>query len=155
MGVLLAKVLVLFAHPAQHNSRMNKMLARVARRLTDVTFVDLYADYPRFKIDIDREQERLDAHDVVVLQFPIYWYSSPSILKEWQDLVLEFGWAYGPGGTHLHGKKLVLAVTLGGARDAYGPDGQNFFDLRTLLEIFEDVPSIEPTADGWGLLFRH
>ena len=74
----------------------------------------------------------------MVLQFPIYWYSSPSILKEWQDLVLEFGWAYGPGGTHLHGKKLVLAVTLGGARDAYGPDGQNFFDLRTLLAPFDE-----------------
>ena len=51
-----------------------------------VTFVDLYAEYPRFEIDVDREQARLLAHDVIVFQNPLFWYSTPAILKEWQDL---------------------------------------------------------------------
>lgn len=143
----MAKVLVLFAHPAQHNSRVNKLLAKTARKTEGITFVDLYAEYPRFKIDVDREQGRLLTHDVLVLQFPVYWYSTPAILKEWQDLVLEFGWAYGPGGTRLHGKRMVAAVTLGGAKDAYGPEGQNKFDLRTLLT------PLEASANMCGMQF--
>ena len=38
-------------------------------------------------------------HDVVIFQFPLFWYSTPPILKQWQDIVLEYGWAYGEGGT--------------------------------------------------------
>ena len=147
MGSTLARVLVLFAHPAQHNSHMNRQLATVARRVEGVTLVDLYAEYPRFKIDIDKEQTRLLAHDVLVLQFPIYWYSTPSILKEWQDLVLEFGWAYGPGGTSLKGKKMITAVTLGGAETTYQSKGRNKFDLRTLLT------PLEATANTCGMEF--
>ena len=145
--VIVAKVLVLFAHPAQHNSRINRLLARSAKYTDGVTFVDLYAEYPRFKIDVDREQDRLLDHDVIVFQFPVYWYSTPAILKEWQDLVLEFGWAYGPNGNKLHGKQLVVAVTLGGAEDAYGQGGQNKFELRTLLT------PLEATANLCGMEF--
>ncbi len=57
---------------------------------------DLYEAYPDFGIDVGREQERLPAHDVVVFQHPLFWYSTAAILQEWKDLVLEHGWAYGP-----------------------------------------------------------
>ncbi len=143
----MAKVLVLFAHPALHHSRVNRQLADVARAETDVTFVDLYANYPRLKINTDAEQAALLEHDVVVMQFPFYWYSTPAILKEWQDLVLEFGWAYGPGGDKLHGKKLVPVVSLGGAEDAYHPTGRNKFELRELLA------PLEATANLCGMTF--
>lgn len=135
-------VLVIFAHPAQQHSRANRLLADVARQLDGITFVDLYARYPRFKIDVDAEQQALSAHDVIVLQFPIYWYSTPSIIKEWQDLVLEFGWAYGPGGNALQGKMMVPVVTLGGAEEAYRETGRNRFDLRTLLSPLEATASL-------------
>ena len=59
------------------------------------------------------------AHDIIVFQHPFYWYSSPAIIKEWQDLVLENGWAYGTGGNNLQGKYLMNAVSTGGNRDAY------------------------------------
>lgn len=129
----MARVLVLFAHPAQRHSRINRAMAEAAQSVKDVTFVDLYARYPRFKIDIDAEQAQLLEHDVIVLQFPIYWYSTPSILKEWQDLVLEFGFAYGPGGDSLAGKWLLPVVSLGGAEGAYQESGHNRFPLPTLL----------------------
>ena len=56
---------------------------------------DLYEAYPDFLIDVEAEQALLLEHDVIVFQHPVYWYSSPAILKEWQDLVLEHGFAYG------------------------------------------------------------
>ena len=62
----------------------------------------LYAAYPDFMIDVKREQQLLLDHDIIVLQHPFYWYSSPAIIKEWLDLVLENGWAYGTGGSNLH-----------------------------------------------------
>ena len=86
-------VLVLVAHPAMRRSRVNRRLTEAARGLDGVMVNDLYQRYPDFDIDVAREQQLLESHDVVVMQHPFYWYSTPAILKEWQDLVLEHGWA--------------------------------------------------------------
>lgn len=126
-------VLVIYAHPGQRFSRANAAMAAFARAVEGVTFVDLYAEYPRHDIRVDREQDRLRAHDAVVLQFPLYWYSTPSLLKEWLDLVLEHGFAYGHEGRALAGKTLQLAVTAAGPAEAYAPDGYQGFALRTFL----------------------
>lgn len=75
------KVLVLFAHPAPGRSEVNVPLFNEAKLNKHVTAVDLYAQYPDFNIDIEREQQRLVDHDVIVFLFPLYWYSTPSILK--------------------------------------------------------------------------
>ena len=114
-------------------------MADAARNAEGVTFVDLYAEYPRFDIDVDQEQRRLEAADVVIFQHPLYWYSTPSILKEWQDLVLEHGFAYGPNGKALEGKLLFCAVTAGGSQDAYCAGGYNNFTLRELLRPVEQT----------------
>lgn len=135
----MARVLVLFVHPAQHHSRANAEMARQARALDGITFVDLYGENPRHGIDADREQTRLLAHDIVVFQFPLFWYSSPSLLKEWMDLVLEHGFAYGHGGDRLAGKTLMLAITAAGPETAYQPDGYQHFPLRTFLTPFEQT----------------
>ena len=131
------RTLVLFAHPRTDRSEVNRHLLAAARAVDGVTVVDLYAEYPRFDIDVDREQERLLAHDAVVLQHPLYWYSSPAILKEWQDLVLEHGFAYGHDGHALDGKIAVNAVTCGATRDAYTAAGALGIELRDLLAPFE------------------
>ena len=89
------KILVLFAHPSQKRSEVNKPLFTQCLQHDDVTAIDLYREYPRFHIDIDKEQQRLIEHDVIIFMFPLYWYSTPAILKQWQDLVLEYGFAYG------------------------------------------------------------
>ncbi len=130
-------VLILFAHPALERSRVNRELIRAVRDLPGVTFHDLYQLYPDLDIDVAREQELLVAHDVVVMQHPFYWYSTPAILKEWQDLVLEHGWAYGHGGTALHGKQLVTATTAGGSKEAYCREGHNYCDMSEFLYPIE------------------
>ncbi len=132
-------VLVLYAHPASHKSRVNKRLAQAARAVQDVTFHDLYEAYPDFAIDVPTEQKLLQRHDVVVWQHPLYWYSTPAIFKEWQDLVLTHGWAYGSEGTALHGKRLLNALSTGGRRSAYCEVGYNRFTIRQLLAPMEQT----------------
>lgn len=140
-------VLVLFAHPSLDRSEVNRPLAEATAGVDGVTLVDLYAEYPQLDIDVDREQKRLLAHDVIVFMHPLYWYSTPAILKEWQDLVLEHGFAYGSGGTALAGKIFFCALTAGGAATAYCEQGYNHFTIRQLLT------PIEQTANLCGMVY--
>lgn len=127
------RLLVLFAHPAFQKSRVHARLAEQARQVAGVTFRDLYEEYPDFQIDVAAEQALLREHDVIVFQHPFYWYSSPALLKEWLDLVLEYNFAYGPRGTALRGKTWVSALSAGGSEAAYARTGQNYFTIAELL----------------------
>jgi len=135
----MARVLVLFAHPALERSRVNRRLVEAVSGLAGVRFHDLYEAYPDFDVDVRREQELLVAHDLIVLQHPMFWYSTPALLKQWQDLVLEHGWAYGTGGTALAGKRVLSALTTGGGEAAYARDGLNRFTIRELLAPIEQT----------------
>jgi len=135
----MSRLLVYYAHPGHKYSHANSRMARVAAALDGITFVDLYHDYPRFDIDADVEQQRLVEHDVVLFQFPMFWYSTPSILKEWQDLVLEHGFAYGSGGDRLAGKRMLLAITAAGPTDAYAPGGYQHYPIRDFLRPLEQT----------------
>ena len=136
------QVLVLFAHPRPDRSEVNVVLSKAAARVDGVTVVDLYADYPTFEIDVEREQQRLLDHDVIVFQHPVYWYSSPALLKEWQDLVLEYGFAYGEGGTALEGKVLLNAVSAGARRDVYAREGGYEYELKDFFAPFEQTAKL-------------
>jgi glutathione-regulated potassium-efflux system ancillary protein KefG len=138
----MARLIVYYAHPGHRYSHANKAMWRRARRVEGITHVDLYEEYPRFDIDIDLEQERLLEHDVILFQFPMFWYSTPSLIKEWEDLVLEHGFAYGSGGTALAGKTLMLAVTAAGPREAYTHEGYQHHDIRTFLTPLEQTAAL-------------
>jgi glutathione-regulated potassium-efflux system ancillary protein KefG len=135
----MARVLVLFAHPALEKSRIHRAMAEAVPQGPALTFHDLYEQYPRLDIEVAREQSLLAAHDVVVLQFPFYWYSTPPHLKQWEYLVLEHGWAYGSKGTALQGKALMCAIRTGGRQVAYQEDGYNRFTVRQLLSPNEQT----------------
>jgi glutathione-regulated potassium-efflux system ancillary protein KefG len=127
------RVLVLYAHPQPHRSRVNQALAGAIRELDGVTFHDLYEAWPDGAIDVPFEQELLARHSTIVMQHPFYWYSVPPLLKEWIDVVLTWGWAYGRGGTALLGKRVMTAITAGGLEAGYQRDGYNRFTVRELL----------------------
>ena len=133
------RVLILFAHPAFQKSRINRRLLRAVQGLENIRIHDLYEEYPDFQIDVEREQKLLLVHDVIVLQHPFFWYSSPALLKEWEDLVLEYGFAYGVGGTMLAGKRMLSAITTGGSEAAYRRVGYNYFTVREFLTPFEQT----------------
>ncbi|MEM1179723.1 MAG: NAD(P)H-dependent oxidoreductase [Acidobacteriota bacterium] len=133
------RLLVLFAHPALEKSWVNKRLILEAQKIPGVTFHDLYEAYPDFSIHVEREQKLLESHDVIVLQHPIFWYQAPALVKEWLDLVLEHGWAYGSDATALAEKWLLQAVTAGGREESYGPDGLNRQTIREFLRPFDQT----------------
>lgn len=135
----ISRVLVLFTHPTLQKSRVNRVLVDAARQVEGVTVHDLYECYPDFDIAVADEQEMLLGHDVFVLQHPFFWYSVPAILKEWMDLVLEHGWAYGGQGTKLSGKRLMSAVSTGGSDVAYSPHGLNRYTMREFLRPIEQT----------------
>jgi glutathione-regulated potassium-efflux system ancillary protein KefG len=130
------KILLLFAHPALHKSRVNSKMLEAVKDLEDVMVRNLYEEYPDFHIDIEKEQRLLLEHDIIIWHHPFYWYSAPAILKEWIDLVLQHGFAYGRNGTSLKGKQVLSAITTGGRREAYHPEGFNQFTISQFLAPF-------------------
>jgi glutathione-regulated potassium-efflux system ancillary protein KefG len=136
------KILILFAHPAMEKSRVNLHLVEAVKDLEGVYFHDLYQEYPDFHFDIDREQELLLQHDIIIFHHPFFWYSTPAILKEWQDLVLEHGWAYGSQGNALKGKIFINVITTGGKELAYHTEGYNRLTVRQLLAPIEQTANL-------------
>lgn len=137
-----ARTLVLFAHPALERSRINMALKTVAEDAPAATFRDLYELYPDFAIDVDEEQRLLSNHDLIVLQFPFYWYSAPALMKEWMDLVLEHGFAYGEHGHALDGKSLACAITTGGMQQAYSTGDKQRYGLADFLRPLEQTAAL-------------
>ena len=131
------RILILFAHPAFHKSRVNKKMIGEINDIEGITFNNLYEEYPDFHIDIKKEQNQLLNHDIIIWHHPFYWYSAPAILKEWIDLVLQHGFAYGRTGTSLKNKHVLSVITTGGRREAYQTDGFNQYTMRQFLVPFE------------------
>ncbi|MBC8068391.1 MAG: NAD(P)H-dependent oxidoreductase [Deltaproteobacteria bacterium] len=142
MNAARRRILVQFAHPVLERSQVNRPLLETVRRVDGVTVNDLFVEYPTLSIDVEREQRLLLEHDVIVFHHPFYWYSTPAILKQWQDMVLEHGWAYGPGGTQLTGKITFNLVTTGGPASAYAREGYNRFTVRELLAPWEQTANL-------------
>ena len=107
-------ILIIYAHPYPDKSRVNQQMLKRASSHPDVVIRSLYALYPNFDIDVEAEQRAVEQAELVVLQHPMYWYSTPPLLKLWIDKVFTHGWAYGKGATVLKDKRLLWAVTTGG-----------------------------------------
>lgn len=73
---------------------------------------------------VAREQARLVTTDVVVCQFPLWWFDMPAILKGWFDRVVAAGFAYGGGRWFetLVGRRALLSITMGAKADRWGDD---------------------------------
>ena len=129
-------ILLLYCHPSPHKSRYNRRLLENARKIPGLKIRDLYELYPSMHVDEEAEQKALTEADVLVLQFPIYWFSAPALLKEWMDVVLQNGFAYGEGGTALHGKKTMIAASTGAPEEAYSPGATHGAKIQSFLLPF-------------------
>ncbi|MBT2756295.1 NAD(P)H-dependent oxidoreductase [Mesobacillus foraminis] len=136
------KVLVIVAHPNIEESTMNRTWIKELKKHPEITVNELYKQYPDEKIDVEREQKLCEEHERIVWQFPFYWYSSPPLLKKWQDEVLTHGWAYGSNGGKLHNKELILAVTTGSAKERYQAGGRNNYSMSELLKPFQATSNL-------------
>jgi len=82
-----------------------------------------------FAPEVAAEMEKLVWADMLILQFPLWWFSLPAILKGWIDRVFALGFAYEIDRAYEQGpfrnKRSLLAFTTGGPRETYGPEGKH------------------------------
>jgi putative NADPH-quinone reductase len=143
------KTRLILAHPFFHASKANRALVEAVADLPGMEVADLYALYPDGQIDGEAEADRLLAADRLVLQFPMYWYSTPALLKQWQDVVLTPLFYMKPEiGARLAGRPLVVVVTTGGEAEGYRADGRTGFTVEELLR------PLEATARRIGMIWE-
>ncbi|QMT31917.1 NAD(P)H-dependent oxidoreductase [Alysiella filiformis] len=130
----MSQILVISAHQDLQQSVSNQLILKEleqhfgnqisVRRLSDL--------YPDYQIDVPAEQAALVAADIVLLQYPTFWFNTPAILKKWLDDVWLYGFAYGEGGNKLHGKKLLVSTTTGSVEANY--NGQIVATIDDLIK---------------------
>lgn len=138
------KTLVILSHPNLEESKYNKALIEQIKGLKNVTIrhlEELYgSDIKAF--DVLKEQELLLNHERIVFQFPWYWYSSPAMIKAYQDEVFTYGFAYGSLGDKLNGKEFKVATTIGAPAYAYEEGGWNKKSMNELLSPFQSMANL-------------
>jgi len=148
-------VIVLYAHPAPQRAPLMRALAAAAADLPGVLVRDLYELYPDFDVDGPAERALLEHARVAVFLHPIRWYGMPSLMKEWMDVVLIPGWAYGRHDHHggeaadhvsgqgvLRGKGYWLVTTTGSGPEAYHPGGLHGRAFADFLPPFEQAAAL-------------
>ena len=104
---------MILAHPKIEKSIGNKIISDNIANQSDSEIRHLDKLYPDFKIDVKAEQEALLKADTIIFQYPLFWYSTPAILKEWVDQVIQYGFAFGKDSHNLEGKKMIVSFTIG------------------------------------------
>ena len=142
----MSKILVISGHPNLPDSTANKtVLDAVKNHFGDaINMRELDKLYVNGKFDVPAEQKALAEADIVVLQFPVYWYSVPGLLKQWIDDVFEYGFAYGSQGTALRGKKLLISATAGLPRICTG------MPCRMSSQLHTPTLGILPLSRVWS-----
>ncbi|WP_394199167.1 NAD(P)H-dependent oxidoreductase [Litoreibacter albidus] len=141
----MTKTLLLMFHRNIEKSVANAALFRAAQGIKGVTAIDVQTRYPDGHIDMftdaETDAQLLIEADRIVLQFPVQWYATPSILKAWQDAVLTRMYYIFPEteGDRLAGTPLMVAATLGNVAEAYTRSGQNHYSVD---EIFTPLKAM-------------
>ena len=131
-------ILIISGHTDLSTSVANKtILNTLSERLPEAKIVKLDELYPDFHIDVKAEQERLLWADIIVLQFPVFWYSAPSILERWMEETFQHGFSHGSKGDKLKGKKIVLSFTTGAPAEMYSKDGAMGHDIDNFLLCYK------------------
>lgn len=139
----MTKLLVVSGHVDLAHSVANKaILAGLQKEFPDAEFDDLIGLYPDYKIDAKAEQEKLVKADVIVLQFPFFWYNCPSIMRKWFEDVLTHGFAYGSNGKALEGKKLIVSTTAGAPTEMYQHDASQNFEIGEFMPSFIQMANL-------------
>lgn len=90
-----------------------------------------------FAADVELEQQKVEWCDLMIWQFPLWWFSVPAILKGWVDRVFAMGRVYGMGKIYeqggFKGKKALLSLTTGGSEDNYSKEGLQG-DIHNILK---------------------
>lgn len=131
-------ILIVSGHTDFENSVANKEIINTVKERMPEVEIDLLDElYPDFKINVETEQEKLLKADIIVLQFPVFWYSAPSILERWMEETFRHGFSHGSTGDKLKGKRLVLSFTTGAPAAMYHRDAAMGFEIDDFLACYK------------------
>ncbi|MBK1685930.1 NAD(P)H-dependent oxidoreductase [Rubrivivax gelatinosus] len=119
------KTLVIVSHPGFEQSAVTRTIKQVAESLPDTEVRHLEERYgdDAARFDVTAEQAAHDAVERIVIVFPIHWFNLTPMLKAYMNRVWTYGWAFGPGGTALRGKRMQVVVSAGAAEATYSHQG--------------------------------
>jgi len=136
---------LLLAHADFGNSRANSALLRGVADVPGLEMTQLYELYPDGRIDVPAERERLLRATRLVFQFPLQWYSTPALLKQWEDVVLTPLFYFEPEiAAATAGLPLFAATTTGGPPASYRPGDTTM----TIDELFAPLKATARKC-GW------
>lgn len=127
------KTLVIFAHPYFEYSTSSVELIKVYNDVENLTFKDLYEEFPDFHIATFRERKRIREYERLVFHFPLIWFSIPPLLKLWIDEVFDMTWTMKTDHP-LQNKDAVIIVTIGGKEENYTEGGMYETTIEELLK---------------------
>ena len=137
------RILIVSGHPDLNDSFANKtILEELSKLLPHAESVYLDKLYPDFKIDVMAEQERLLRADIIVFQFPLFWYGAPSLLHRWVEQTFVHGFSHGHTGDKLKGKQLVLSFTSGAPEDMYRHGGLQNYPIEDFLPPYKQLANL-------------
>lgn len=131
------KTLVIISHPEIEESGSQQYLLESFPKTDLVKYHHLEGAYPDGKIDVLKEQKLIKEYDRIIFQFPFYWYTSPPMLKHWQDEVLLEHFAYGASGGQLRDKELGLVLVIGVGEKEYQVGGSEGYTISSLTTPYQ------------------
>ena len=136
-------ILIISGHTNLNESFANKIiLDRLEELLPEAEYLYLDREYPDFKFDVEKEQARLVKADVIVMQFPFFWYSMPSIMHKYQEDVFQHGFSHGSKGKALVGKKLLISFTSGAPEEMYQQGGLQNYPIEDFLPPLKNFAAL-------------
>ena len=136
-------ILVISGHTNLDDSYANKMiLEELSHFLPNAEYVYLDKLYPDYKINVEIEQQRLLKAEIIVFQFPLFWYSTPSILNRYVEEVFRHGFSHGSTGDKLVGKQLILSFTSGAPEEMYCTGGLQSYPIEDFLPPYRQMANL-------------
>lgn len=127
------KKLFIFGHQNMQESFHSKAIYD----LIDQDKIIIYDLYPDFKIDIEKEHERLAKYDELVFVSPVNWYTPTPIIHQYINLVFDYGFGYGKDAI-MRGVPYSLILTSGGRPEFYSITGKHFYPFEEFqIDIFQ------------------
>lgn len=129
-------ILIVSGHTNLNDSVANKkILEELAEQLPNAEIDYLSELYSDYKIDVAREQEKLLKADIIVLQYPLFWYSMPSLLEKWFEEVFQHGFSHGRTGDKLKDKKVIVSLTTGAPEETYSDINNFLYPIKSTCKL--------------------
>lgn len=133
------KTLVLVSHPEYDNSMAEAFLKQCQSDIKNVDWVVLDNIQNNFNFDKEQEQKRLMQYDRILLQFPMYWYSAPALMKKYEDDVFTKNFIAFEQEGCLKDKEMGIITTLGDPIKDYQVGGREGFSISELFKPYQAV----------------